>query len=644
MFRNFILVLFLFFSLKVFSQNIPNDSVMGTEVLIESNRYKLFSAGTNKTTFDSSAIKENYSNNLTELLSSRSAVYIKDYGANSLATISFRGTSANHTQVTWNGFPINSSANGLIDFSTIPVSQIDRITLVHGGSSSLYGSAAIGGSVQLDNVPDWEKGTSVMLSSEAGSFDTWRQRGKVIIGNKNFQSSTNFYYNKAQNNYPFVNTTIEGSPVMRLADASLMQYGLMQSFHLKVGKSNTISAGAWYQNSERHIPPMMFQLGSKATQKDSSFRTYIKWTKNFANASFLLRSAYFSEYLRYLDPVTNTDSKSLVNKTITESEYRHSFPDKRITANIGAGITYAEGKVNEFAHIRSQFRGAAFGGIKYISKKTDLKLDITLRKEFSPGYQPPVTPAVGAEKRISIKSHYVFIKGRLSRNFRLPTLNERFWVPGGNANLKPELGWSEEAGLRHIKSFRNESFIETEFTAFTSIINNWIQWFPLGGNANIWSPVNLKKVWARGFEIKSNATFTIKKLKLDFSTGYAYTVSTNLQVYSDDQKSTLGKQLIYVPYNNLNFSVRTEFRKYFISYNQVMTGFRYTSAENDEYVNGFTVANMYAGKTFKMGACEIYLQLKVNNIWNVQYQSIAWAPMPGRSYYLTLQFQFNNRK
>jgi vitamin B12 transporter len=640
MFRNFILVVCLFFCFQVFAQDIPSDTAEQSEVLIESNRYKLFSAGTNKTTFDSAAIRENFSNNLTDLLSSRSSVYIKDYGAGSLATISFRGTSANHTQVTWNGFPINSAANGLVDFSTLPVSQMDRITLVHGGSGSLYGSAAIGGSVQLDNVPTWEKGTSAMLSNEAGSFDTWRQRGKIITGNKIFQSSTNFYFNKSQNNYPFINTTIEGSPVNRLTNASLRQYGLMQSFYFKVGKNNMLSIGAWYQNSERHLPPMMFETQSKATQKDSSFRTYVKWTKKFVNGTFILRSAYFSEYLRYQNLLIKVDSKSLVNKTITEAEYRHSFLNNKITGNLGGGITYAEGN---FDHIRSQLRGAIFGGLKYISK-TDLKVDVTLRKEFSPGYQPPLAPAVGAEKKIRFGSDYIFIKGNISRNFRLPTLNERFWMPGGNANLKPELGWSQEAGLRHIKSLKNESFIETEFTAFTSIINNWIQWFPLGGNVNIWSPVNLKKVWARGFEIKSNSTFNVKKLKVDFSTGYAYTVSTNLQVYSEDQKPTLGKQLIYIPYNNFNFTLRTEFYKYFISYNQVMTGFRYTSAENDDYVNGFVLGNMYAGKTIKMGNCEIYLQLKINNIWNTQYQSIAWFPMPGRSYYLTIQFQFNNRK
>ncbi|HXA02711.1 MAG TPA: TonB-dependent receptor, partial [Cytophagaceae bacterium] len=351
MLRNFILVVFLFFYMQVFAQNMPQDSAVQSEVLIESNRYKLFSTGINKTTFDSAAIKENFSNNLTELLSSRSSVYIKDYGANSLATISFRGTSANHTQVTWNGFPINSAANGLVDFSTIPVSQMDRITLVHGGSSSLYGSAAIGGSVQLDNIPTWEKGSSVMLSNETGSFDTWRPRGKIITGNKNFQSSTNFYYNKSRNDYPFVNTILTGSPVNRLTNASLMQYGLMQSFYFKVGKSNMFSIGVWYQNSERHLPPMMFETQSKATQKDSSFRTYVKWTKRFTNGNFTLRSAYFSEYLRYLNPVINVDSKSLVNKTITETEYRHSFLDKRITGNLGAGITYAEGN---FDHIRSQ--------------------------------------------------------------------------------------------------------------------------------------------------------------------------------------------------------------------------------------------------------------------------------------------------
>ncbi|MFL5731235.1 MAG: TonB-dependent receptor plug domain-containing protein [Cytophagaceae bacterium] len=641
MLRNFILVVFVFFCRELSAQELPGDSSAMEEVLIQANRYKLFSAGVNKTSFDSSAIRENFSNNLTELLTTRSSVYIKDYGAGTLATIAFRGTSANQTQVTWNGFPVNSSANGVVDFSTIPVSQIDRITLIHGGSGSLYGSSAIGGSVQLDNNPSWEQGTSVMLSNEAGSFGTWRPRAKVITGNKRVESNTNLYYNSAQNNYPFVNTTVAGSPVIRLSNAALTQYGFMQSLYLKAGKNNTFSAGAWYQNSERHIPPLMFTTNSQAIQNDSSFRTYARWIKKYAAGSFILRSAYFSEYLRYRDPQSNIDSKNLVNKTMTEAEHRHSFADDRIKTNLGAGISYAEGNIKEFGHIRSQLRGAVFGGVKYASK-TNLQLDLTLRKEFSAGYQPPLSPAAGLEKKWKIGSDYIIVKSSITRNYRLPTLNERYYQPGGNANLKPESGWSEEAGLRHIKGFGHASAVETELTVFTSVINNWIQWAPVTGT--IWSPLNLKKVWARGFELKSNSSFMVHHVKLDLSANYAYTVSTNLEAYTADQKSTIGKQLIYVPYNNFNFSFRTEFRRYFLSYNQALTGFRYTSPENDEFIKGFAVGNVYGGKRIKKSFGEIYLQFKVTNIWNVSYQTVAWAPMPGRAYYLTLQFELNNRK
>ena len=64
---------------------------------------------------------------LTDLLQFNTPLAFKSYGPGQLATVSFRGTSANHTAVLWNGIDINQPNLGQTDFSTLPVAGFDRL-------------------------------------------------------------------------------------------------------------------------------------------------------------------------------------------------------------------------------------------------------------------------------------------------------------------------------------------------------------------------------------------------------------------------------------------------------------------------------------------------------------------------------------
>jgi vitamin B12 transporter len=638
MYKIHVLFIFFFVTGKALAQQPLPDTTLLPEVPVQASRYKLFSIGVKTTQLDSTALKENYSGNFTELLSSRAPVFIKDYGAGTLATISFRGTNSNHTQVNWNGFPINSSTMGDVDFSLIPVSLADKVTLVHGGSSSLYGSGAIGGSIQIDNTPSWKKGISVLVSDEYGSFSTNRSRLKILMGNNRLQSSTGIYINSAKNNYPFVSTFDIDQKMVKQSHANLHQFGIIQSLNLKVGKTNILSAGLWYQNSERNIPPQMFSSVSSASQKDSSIRTYAGWTKSLKDGSFTLRSAYFSEYLHYVDPSNKTDSYNKVNRSMSEAELRHSFLNEKIIINLGGNFTYAQASVLNYGGNKEQVRKSLFTGVKYIPSER-IKVNFMIRKDFISGYITPFAPAFGIERKLA---KGFFIKSNLTRNFNIPTLNDRFWMPGGNPNLKPEKGWSNDIGLKYMFASDKHS-LNAELTAYNSLITNWIQWVPPADGSINWTPLNHKKVWARGVEAKINYIYSHQKWKSELTVNYAYTRSTNLAIYSDDSLS-VGKQLIYVPLHNFNFTWHLEYSKFFITYNQTYTGLRYTSPENDVSLDAYTLGNLYLGKKLYSKHFTTYFQVKVTNIWNASYQVIeAWA-MPGRAVYMNLQFEFNNRK
>ena len=82
-----------------------------------------------KTTLDT-ILKLDLANlDLGELLAAYTPIFIKSYGRGALATASFRGTGASHTQVLWNDFQINSPMLGQVDFSQVPNSFFDEAEL-----------------------------------------------------------------------------------------------------------------------------------------------------------------------------------------------------------------------------------------------------------------------------------------------------------------------------------------------------------------------------------------------------------------------------------------------------------------------------------------------------------------------------------
>ena len=94
-------------------------------------------------------------NSLTDVLKFNSFIYFKENGLGMVSSPSFRGTSASHTAVIWNGINIKSQLNGQIDFNAISANSYNNITVRSGGGSVLFGSGAIGGTIHLDNLVEF---------------------------------------------------------------------------------------------------------------------------------------------------------------------------------------------------------------------------------------------------------------------------------------------------------------------------------------------------------------------------------------------------------------------------------------------------------------------------------------------------------
>ena len=118
---------------KLMAQDIHDTIALKSVEIIGFTADRLFEkeeAGMRETKVDSIVMMEKISSSLSDLLSENTPIFIKNNGRGALATASFRGTAASHTQVVWNGININSPMTGSVDFSLIPVYIIDRERVV----------------------------------------------------------------------------------------------------------------------------------------------------------------------------------------------------------------------------------------------------------------------------------------------------------------------------------------------------------------------------------------------------------------------------------------------------------------------------------------------------------------------------------
>lgn len=624
------------FSVSLYCQaqkSLPDSTKHLKEVEVTANRLQYFTSGNKVENIDSSALHDYSNNTLADLLASESQVFIRSYGIAGLATPSFRGSGAPHTAVLWNGFNLSSPMSGQLDFALVPVNFLSNVKLQFGGSGALWGSGAVGGTIHLTNVSEFDKGAVISAGLNYGSFEDKQQNFEWTISKKKFISSTKLFNHDAKNDFSFLNIAQFGKPEQKLTNAELKQYGLLQENYFKITENQKLSFRFWYQSNDRNIPPSMTIGKSHSNQKDEFYRSTLEWQLTKNKFSVFIRSANFDESLNYTDPsislVSNSRSKSFINEA--ESKIKISSNQ---SFNVGLNNTYNEAITKNYLKNPVQDRTALFASYHINNKKDTWRCTTSIRKEFISNGDNPFTASAGLEGWLF---KIIRLRGNASKNYRLPTFNDLYWTPGGNPNLLPESGWSEEAGIAVIH-YVDKFSIEAEVSGFSNKVNNWIMWVP--DNFGTWSPKNVLTVWSRGLEYDLKAHYNIGKVKLQLAARYQFILSTNEKT-NPGSEASLQKQLIYVPAEKAQGSIGLEYKGYRVSFNYNYVGYSYTTSDNTQYLKPHQIGNLDFGKEFTLTNMKIRAFLQVNNIWNESYQIIAYYPMPERYYQIGITINYN---
>ncbi|MCD8293271.1 MAG: TonB-dependent receptor plug domain-containing protein, partial [Prevotellaceae bacterium] len=464
----------------------PAERVFRLKEVVVTAKRPMKEIGVEKTAFDSLALKENIALSMADILTFHSSVFVKSYGRATLSTVAFRGTSPSHTQVTWNGMHINSPMLGMTDFSTIPSYFVDRASLLHGTSSVGEAGGGLGGLVQLSTIPDAPDDLNVQYVQGIGSFKTFDEFARVTYNNNRWTTSTRAVYSSSPNDYKYVNHdkkeniydddhNIIGQyyPTERNRSGSFKDLHLLQEVYYNTGKGDRLGVNAWYIDSNRELPMLTTDYGSERAfenrQREHTLRSILSWDHTRHNWKAAVKGGYIHTWMAYDykrevaedNWAFMTRSRSRVHTFYGQAEgeytpagrwyftadlsvYRHLVrsEDKNITLQDGdnAMVGYDKGRV--------ELSGSASAKWQPVDA---LGFSVIVREEMYGHEWVPVIPAFFADWQV-VKAQWgglpvdFMLKGSISRNYRFPSLNDLYFLPGGNPDLECEHGFTCDLG------------------------------------------------------------------------------------------------------------------------------------------------------------------------------------------------------
>jgi iron complex outermembrane receptor protein len=356
---------------------------------------------------------------------------------------------------------------------------------------------------------------------------------------------------------------------------------------------------------------------SDQEQTDKALRTTLHYSIYAPKQRFQVRSAYFSEYLHFTSPDAHIDAEYRLNTFAMESDYQRQAGSLNFILGFHSRVNMAD--VPFYKRKEKQADAGLYLSVLNYWKKPGWKTALNLRQDLAEGYLVPFCPSLGAEGRIT---KTLSARLTLSRNFRIPTMNDRFWQPGGNPVLEPESSWNQEAGVTWTPFLKNKPFLlEHSLTVYNIMIDNLIQWVSKG---SYWSPENVDKVWSRGVEAESRIHLSTSIGRATMKVRYAFAPSGKM-----DEKGKATKQLIYIPKHRATFSGTWQLKTYYGSVTCTYNGERFVNPENTLSMPRYVLVNLTLGREFRLRQSLLRLQLDARNVLDTEYQVVKYFPEPG---------------
>lgn len=233
-------------------------------------------------------------------------------------------------------------------------------------------------------------------------------------------------------------------------------------------------------------------------------------------------------------------------------------------------------------------------------------------------------------------------KASIARNYRYPSMDDLYFRPGGNPDLRPERGFTYDGGLElHMQ--RGPFALDANAAAFDSYITDWILWTP---NAHgYWQPANMKRVHSYGVELRLAPSLTLPHdWHIALTANYAYTPAINRSHDLDEADTSSGKQLVYIPLHSANATAVLTWRTWTLRYLWHSYSERYTTTSNEvSRITGrlrpYYMSDLMFEKQLHLKRLHLAIKAVIYNLLDSEYVTVLSRPMPGRHFEITLDLR-----
>lgn len=636
-------------------------------VTVTGSRTTLRGIGLSTTVLDSLTLRDNISQSVADALSYGTSVYVKSSGRASLSTVSFRGTAASHTKVTWNGMDLSNPMMGMTDFSTIPTFFVDGVSVYHGASSLIEGGGGLGGLISLSSRQPAEEGIRLSYVQGAGSFATFDEFAHLSYGGEHWGSSTRVSYSSSHNDFTYVNRDKKENiyddnhhiigqyhPKEKNRSGAYKDFNILQEVSFDSHHGDRVNMGLWYSSSHRELPVLTFDYGGdrkfENLKREETWRATAAWNHVRTPWSFVVRGGYTHTWSAYdysreagggvMNVITR--SRNRINRVSASMEVSWMPKDKNILLAVSSKANHDYVRSADYRALDTSGNQVTIG---YDRNRLELSFAATakwrpypfmgisgiLNQEIYGGKFSQPIPALFLDGNI-MKWGNLRYKVSLARNFHFPSLNDLYFIPGGDPSLIPEKGTTYDIGLTIDKNIGERCGITGGITWFDSYINNWIIWLPTP--MGYFSPRNIRRVRSYGLESSFSSVFNLgKEWDMTITGSYTWSSSINRGEGMSVNDRSKGKQLPYVPRHSLSGIVDMRWRRWKFNYKLLVYSKRYTMTSNETSLSGslpaYVMNNVGFGRSMLTKFGELDINLAVNNIFNNQRLSILSHPMPG---------------
>ncbi|WP_346854332.1 TonB-dependent receptor [uncultured Draconibacterium sp.] len=578
--------------------------------------------------------------NLEQLLSRTLPIAFKT-NAGGLATIRIRGSAPDHTSFNFGGININSLTLGHSNVSNVPVYLFDNVGVQFGSASSVNGSGSIGGAIHLGLQNNWTDGFKAEVRLANGSFGEQLYGTKLFLGNGKFESVTRAYYYAKTNDFKFMNPNYRDfeNDIYEIEDtqhnANIENMGLLQEINYKFAEDEFFIFNVWLEKNWHLVQQNMgTNLGNpdfREDYNDDHIRIWAGYKNRKKPFKYEINGGYVFD-----NAVSNGNTNDTIStqRLIGEAFVEHAFIPNA-SYKVGAKATRINPTVYAYSASLNHEDRIDFYASYYHRLFNKLTATVNLRQGFVTDFNVPFTPSLGLDFLSLSKEVFVLnFTGNVSRSYRVPTFNDRFWVPGGNPDLNPEKGMNYELGTKWSYCNGTNSG-NVKVNAFYMNIDDWILW---KNGGSFWYAENVQSVESKGVEFMTDWSYLLFGRRISSGLNYTYTSAQRKE--SLNETNALNRQLEYVPVHAGNFFTSATVNKFEFTIDGSYTDKQYTDEEVKNILDAFFLLNTSVSYRFKINnKNQIRILGMVNNILNTDYQSSWGYAMPGINYRISLTYK-----